>query len=129
MSAKKRSPGKGWLIAGVIMICFGIFEAFGSTLSNMDRPSSDYAAAGSILALIGLLFLAISVVTRLIHRRYGDTDGDNFANDGLSATKTQRTEILEIMQAKGVFWDPKTKITQSEARKIIREHKKVGSKK
>jgi hypothetical protein len=122
MSVKKKSPGKGWLVAGVVMICLGILEMFGSTLSDMERPSSDYVTVGLILLSIGAILIVISAIVCLVHRRYGDVDGDGHTNDGLSATKTQRTEILEIMQTKGVFWDPKTKMTRDEARKIIRDH-------
>jgi hypothetical protein len=122
MNVNKKSHGKGWLITGVVFVCLGVMEMLGSTLSDMKHPSSDYVTVGLILLLIGAALIVIPIIIRLVNRRYGDIDGDGYANDGLPATKTQRAEVLEIMKTKGAFWNPSTKMTQGEARQIIREH-------
>jgi len=90
--------------------------------SNSMAASIEFVFTAALVPLImGAVAVAWSLIWSIYKRRRDDVDNDGIPDDGMPAGKALREQALRIMQNQGIFISPTAKMTQGEARKIIRE--------
>ena len=108
-----------------LMSLFAIVMISGSILTILDPSDDSNLTANSTLLAASIVILIVCVLCMIAilrsENRYLDTDNDGVGGDGLPASNAQKVLIASQFRQLGEFYDPRTPLTRSQAREVIKD--------
>lgn len=114
------------IVTGLFLVSlFAVVMISGSILTILDPSDDSNLAANSTLLAASIVILIVCVLGMIAilrsENRYLDTDNDGVGGDGLPASNAQKVLIASQFRQLGEFYDPRTPLTRSQAREVIKD--------